>query len=259
LKHRPDFEIVIIQDVNIFDFTKKLSQEPKLSKLLNAVQIEALTRKVTRLVRMPEEKWLGSRTDYDNYEIAQFAVDPRDSEYGLSNMLSRSLEVAKATVNRRKEETKLAAIVKDLERDTEAIPETVELRNKLIENVSRLDKQMKEMTAKTEENIDALRKTVGAATDFQDWKVLVTDVERLSKEHVPKEVFESKVNELMGRIDALSSVKEAYDKVLQQQSKLLEQQSSFMTWLKYATVGVPVAIVLVPVIELLIRHALGIA
>lgn len=153
--------------------------------------------------------------------------------------------------------------INSIGKSTSQLIETIErvpqakMRAELLATTKRIDETVKEIR-RLDQSVDKVRKLIGTSTDFQDWRVLIADVERLNREHVPREVFESNVKEINGRIDSLSSVKEAYDKVLQQQSKLLEQQSSFITWIKYATIGVPIAIVLVPVIELLVRHALGI-
>ena len=67
------------------------------------------------------------------------------------------------------------------------------------------------------------------------------------------------------RIDALRDIKEAYDKLLSQQNafmdqqaEVMKQQTSFINWIKYATIIVPIAVVSVPIIEILLRHFIGI-
>jgi len=112
-----------------------------------------------------------------------------------------------------------------------------------------------------DEKINRVRKLVRFSQEYQDWKVLVSDVHRLKGEHVPREVFDAKVDELATRIDSLCVIREAYDKVLAQQTKVIEQQSSFIKWIKYATILLPIAVISVPVIEIIsimIRHSLGI-
>lgn len=119
-----------------------------------------------------------------------------------------------------------------------------------------------------DEEIDKVRQLVGVTKEVQDWKLLVSDVDRLKGEQVPREVFDAKVNELGTRIDSLSEIREAYDKILaqqtefmKQQAEVMKQQSSFIKWTKYATILLPIAVISVPVIEvisILIRHFLGI-
>jgi len=70
---------------------------------------------------------------------------------------------------------------------------------------------------------------VGTKT-FGEWKALLAEIDKINV-----------------RIDALSNIINAYDKVL-------NQQSSFITWIKYATILVPIAVVSVPIIELLLHY-----
>jgi len=156
-----------------------------------------------------------------------------------------------------------------LKKDIEKIPESearaiLEERVKSIEGallkIKRLEK-LDEKVSSIEGEIRGIRTLVGVSEEFRDWRVLALDVSRLKEEHVPKEVFTSEITTLKERIDALSGLREAYDKVLALQSEVVRQQSSFVKWIKYATILLPIAVVSVPAIEiigLLIRHYLGI-
>jgi acetolactate synthase small subunit len=101
-----------------------------------------------------------------------------------------------------------------------------------------------------DKEIGGIREVMGISKEYQDWRLLVSDVHRLKEEHVPREVFIAKVSELSTRIDALAGIKEAYDKIL-------AQQSSFINWIKYSAVFVPIAIACVPIVQTLIQHLLG--
>jgi predicted transcriptional regulator len=104
--------------------------------------------------------------------------------------------------------------------------------------------------------IGKVRQLVGVTKEFQDWKLLVSDVDRLKGEHVPREVFESKLRELSTKIEAYEKIEEAYERLSTQQEKVLEQQSSFLKWIKYSTILVPIAVAVIPVIEYLLRYLL---
>lgn len=101
-----------------------------------------------------------------------------------------------------------------------------------------------------EDDLLGVRRLVGTQT-FGEWKVLLSEIDKMNT-----------------RIDAFSEIKDAYDKVLaqqnefmKQQAEVMKQQSSFIKWIKYATILLPVAVISVPVIEIisiLIRHFLGI-
>jgi len=180
----------------------------------------------------------------------------------LSKMLSNEVNDLLKT---QREREKIEETVGDIRRDVEAIPEKVELRNKIIEATGRLEEQIKKLDKKYEEEISGFRKIVGTTKEFQDFRVFTTDVTDLKKSHVPREVFDAKVSELHTRINSLSEMKTEYDKLLsqqnefmKQQAEVMKQQSSFVTWIKYSTILVPVAVVSAPIIYALLRRFLGI-
>jgi len=150
-----------------------------------------------------------------------------------------------------------------LKKSISKVPES-DIRRELLASTNKIDKSLLEIR-RLDEEIGKVRQLVGATKEIQDWRALISDVDRLKGEHVSREVFDAKVNELHTRIDSLTEIKEAYDKVLEQQNEfmkqqaeVMKQQSSFVTWIKYATILVPIAVVLVPIIDALIRHFLGI-
>lgn len=101
-----------------------------------------------------------------------------------------------------------------------------------LEKLKKIDEYEQKLIFITDE-LTGLRKLVGTKT-FGEWKGLLAEIDKINT-----------------RIDALSGMMNAYDKVL-------SQQSSFITWIKYATILVPIALVSVPIIELLLRHFLGV-
>jgi len=97
-----------------------------------------------------------------------------------------------------------------------------------------------------EDELTGVRKLVGTRT-FGEWKVLLAEIDKVNT-----------------RIDALSNIKDAYDKVLaqqndfmKQQADVMKQQASFVTWIKYSAILMPIAVISVPIIEI-IRIFLGI-
>ena len=135
-----------------------------------------------------------------------------------------------------------------------------DVRDELMGATQKIDGALKEIK-RIDEEIGKVRQLVGISQEYQDWRLLVSDVHTLKGEHVPREVFDSRIGELNTRIDSLSEIKEAYDKILTQQTEFMKQQSSFIKWIKYATILLPIAVISVPVIEIIsiwIRHSLGI-
>jgi|GEM_PF-3487117 hypothetical protein len=151
-----------------------------------------------------------------------------------------------------------------LKKDIARIPEKG-TRDELLIHADKIEGALREIK-RVDEDVSRVRQLVGATKEIQDWRLLVSDVDRLKEEHVPREVFEARIDELTTRINSFSQIKEAYDKVLaqqndfmKQQADVMKQQASFVTWIKYATVLLPVAVVLVPIIDALIRHFIGTA
>lgn len=144
---------------------------------------------------------------------------------------------------------------KGLKKSIAKIPEK-DIREELLANAKKIDSSTQEIR-RMDEEINKMRQLVGVSQEYQDWKVLVSDVHRLKGEHVPREVFESKVKELSTKIEAFEKIEKAYERLSSRQEKVLEQQSSFLNWIKYSTILVPIAVACVPIIQELIRHYLS--
>jgi len=142
-----------------------------------------------------------------------------------------------------------------------------DIKNELLVYMEKVDGALIE-TKRLDDEINKVRQLLGVTKEIQDWKLLISDVGKLKEEHVPREVFNTKVNELNTRINSLSEIKAAYDKILaqqtefmKQQAEVMKQQSSFVKWIKYATILLPIAVISVPIIELIsiiIRRSLNI-
>lgn len=150
----------------------------------------------------------------------------------------------------------LQEIAESLKEDVETISEE-KVRARFEETSSKMNEVLKKFRVidehklkieKMESELSGVRKLVGTKS-YGEWKVLVSEIDKINT-----------------RIDCLKEIREAYDKVLgrqdkfmEQQAEVMKQQSSFLTWIKYATILVPIAVVSVPIIEILIRHFLGIS
>ena len=172
-------------------------------------------------------------------------------------------------MEREKQRKKIENTVNNLKRDIEAIPENIGLKRQIMETATKLDVEIKELHKRVDDEVNAFREIVGKSEKLLDWKMFSGDVEFLKKTHINKETFNSEIKRLEdkinARIDSIHDIKEAYDKVLSQQNNfmkqqadVMKQQSNFINWIKYATILVPIAVVSVPIIEIVLRHFLGI-
>jgi len=182
------------------------------------------------------------------------------------NLLEKDpVEVAREHVSSHERYLERNLIRKDMKQATDLIKSNVnqitdlKLRSRLAKATRKLDDSLSEIRRideherkihLMEKEIVGVRRLVGTET-FGEWKVLLSEIDKMST-----------------RIDALSDIRDAYDKVLaqqnefmKQQSEVMKQQSSFIKWVKYATILLPIAVISVPVIEIIsvvIRHFLAI-
>jgi len=245
----PDMETLIFENEVPEDFFSKISREkPKWLELLGIGKIEDIHRAVEQ---MPQLAWMGdwSAQIVDKSILILRRGDPRSDKYFLSDLAQILIDVEHEPEESRK---KIEETVGDIKRDAEAIP-VEEVRTKIVEATERLEKQIEplyEKYKKLESDVVGVRRLVGTR-GFGEWKVLLSEMDKMNT-----------------RIDALSEIRSAYDKILaqqtefiKQQSEVMKQQSSFIKWIKYATILLPIAVISVPVIEIIsivIRHFLDI-
>ena len=187
-----------------------------------------------------------------HYDGMLFFSNPKDTNPKdlVLKMFYRYRTIVLRSIQRFRIEDSMSKIVKEVKgiKETEVSAPILNALTSIEVSLGKLKKidehEQKLMSMKNE--IVGVRKLIGTKT-FGEWKVLLSEIDKMNT-----------------RIDALSDIKGAYDKVLaqqnafmKQQSEVMKQQSSFIKWVKYATILVPIAVVSVPVIEILLRHFLG--
>jgi hypothetical protein len=99
--------------------------------------------------------------------------------------------------------TSLEKSASGLEASISKLPES-EARSRLDKQAKEIGKALEDIKRVDKELLD-VRKIMGASKEYQDWRVLVSDVDRLKGEHLPKGEFEKEIDRLDERIDALNS------------------------------------------------------
>ncbi len=66
--------------------------------------------------------------------------------------------------------------------------------------VNRLEKQ-EELVTTISEDVDGVRRLVGVSKEFQDWRLLISDVTRLKEEHISKREFDVDIKRLDEKIE----------------------------------------------------------
>lgn len=209
-------------------------------------------------------------TQFLSTEGSMISFSKTPEEHELGDVFFSNIEPKIKASLREKTTKQIESTVDRLKRNAEAIPETIALKTEIMENVEKLGNEMDELRKRVDDEVGAMRKLVGKSENLLDWKMFSGDVDFLKKTHINREIFDSEIKRLEettnARIDSMRDIKEAYDKVFSQQNKFMEQQaevmkqqSSFINWIKYATILVPIAVVSVPIIEIVLRHILGIS
>ena len=291
-KDRPDKEILVTKipkDTDIKRFIDEHSKRfPYWSKQLSDTDLRMFERHKTTLRKdvllkqiTKQRKPLGTTWMYIDSRSSLYSRAFDFRKQGIARFVKETLEHFNREFARILEGLQKISSVERIPADLRAKVGQIKQENirsdlmkltdsieKLIHSYSNRLKDQERLTTAIREDVDGVRQLVGVSTEYQDWKLLVSDVHRLKGEHVPKEIFDAKVGELGTRIDSLSEIREAYDKILaqqtefmKQQAEVMRQQSSFIKWIKYATILLPIAVISVPIIEIisvLIRHYLNI-
>ena len=232
---------------NVEDFLESHSEYGKYAWGLNVVSINGKDLKVS------------SKEDYvslgaKDYFGIMFFSNPM-FKFTSRELALRIFSENKMWVLRSIQQSKIArstSEILDKVEETEgakAISLEVKSIREALDKLKKIDDYDQKLVS-IEDNLLGVRKLVGTQT-FGEWKVLLSEIDKMNT-----------------RIDAFSEIKDAYDKVLaqqnefmKQQAEVIRQQSSFIKWIKYATILLPIAVISVPVIEIisvLVRHLLGI-
>ena len=253
----PDMEIETLENVAFENFSLETLRKMGLLKSLGIREIRRITKEIEKATRnVVKEGWLSFWTLLEKSllfsysEESQFLMRP----FEFANDIYICFKDEILDTLREKQRKRIEKTVEDIKRDASAIEET-ELRTRILGKTERLEGQVKklgEQQRKLREEVVGVRKLVGTSKTFGEWKSLLTEIDKMNT-----------------RIDAFSGIKDAYDKVLaqqnefmKQQAEVMKQQSNFIKWIKYATILLPIAVISVPVIEIisvLIRHYLGIS
>lgn len=247
-KQYPDLETFVYENMPKHIIISKIQKEEP--KWLQSVSLEKIKEAIRSIRRTTTERkdWTAADATREIF-LLWFSFDCRSDKDFLAET---SLQILGIYLDTEKSRTEIKETVSDIKRDAQSI-EVEELRTKILEKTAILEKQIEPLYGKfkkLEDDLVGVRKLVGSET-YGEWKSLLSEIDKINT-----------------RIDAVSDIRSAYDKVLaqqnefmKQQSEVMKQQSNFIKWIKYATVLLPIAVISVPIIEIIsiiIRHYLGI-
>ena len=135
-----------------------------------------------------------------------------------------------------------------IKHSTDGLRETIEkipekdIRNELLTNTKKIDMSLLEIK-RLDEEIGKVRHLVGITKEIQDWKLLVTDVNRLKGEHVPKEVFDAKIERLDEKIEkGLENLNKRVDEGIKALNTRIEDLKAMKFWSKRTLLDIALAL-----------------
>jgi hypothetical protein len=247
----PDESIIALEKVSTDEIYQKLTSEPRLLRWTGEKVTALLARNVHMMTSDAEkdkEIWLRASIDFPLQKgiiyvfrgNLLYSADP----YVFSNMLFEDMMHTIRRFTKKQQLEKIEEAVTNIKKEAETIPKT-ESRDRIITSTVELEKSMKRVAdidrkqEELEHEMSGVRRLIGSRT-FGEWKVLLAEMDKMNV-----------------RIDSLSKIQEAYEKVLAQQADVMKQQAGFVTWIKYSTILMPIAVISIPIIEI-VRILLGI-
>lgn len=139
---------------------------------------------------------------------------PQDPSVAVRNILEH-LMTSLGLISRKRQIGVIEQSTNGLRRHISRLPQK-DVRDDIEEITGKIDTALKEMKridehekklVSFEKDMTGMRRLVGESKEFQDWRVMVSDVDILKKNHVSKELFESEIKRLDQRIESLREIK----------------------------------------------------
>ena len=190
-------EIIVYENIEFADFWRNKLRQKKLNELFGEEGISFIKKYFMPHLGIPNNYW----TFWDSKTIIlNFSFDPRTIENVIALLLFGIVERIVDGMRQEKQRKKIESTVTDIKRFAEDIPETVQLKNKIIESTKRLEGQIKELNKKFEKEVAVLRDLKEVKEQFS-WRASSFDVKRLKETYLDKEVFDAHVKRLDEKIE----------------------------------------------------------
>lgn len=95
-------------------------------------------------------------------------------------------------------------IIKSKPLNTVELTEITKEIDSALQEIKRIDEHDKKLVS-VEKDIVGMRRIVGESKDFQEWRVLTPEVQRLKDEHISRKEFESDIKRLDEKIDSVNT------------------------------------------------------
>jgi hypothetical protein len=136
-----------------------------------------------------------------------------------------------------------------IERSTDGLKKSIakisedDIRNEMYATMKDMGFALREIK-RLDDDMSKMRQLVGSSQEYQEWKLLVSDVDRLKGEHVPREVFDAHIERIDEKIDkGLDSLNTRIEKGLGALSIRIEDLKAIKFWSKRTILDIVLAII----------------
>ena len=148
-----------------------------------------------------------------------FAIDAADSDAVAERIIGK----ISVRINAKFRDKQIASIehttasLKDYINKSEPTDkvELTEITKKIdtaLQEIKRIDEHDKKILS-VEKDIVGMRRLVGESKEFQEWRALTSDVQRLKDEHVARKEFDANIRRLDEKIDSVNTLSETLEKL----------------------------------------------
>lgn len=194
-----------------------------LKSKLDAFKTSAHTRGDLSKVLVKDGKveggtWAALEENASVYSFGDLQKEHPDPTKYAEEIFENLRETAQRMLERRKRITEYGTIeqqIHAIRNDIKRIEDS-SLKASMLESAKKIDEAIssirtlevhEQRLSQMEQEIGGVRKMIGTTKEYQDFRVLATDVDDLKKSHVGKDIFESEIKRLDQRIDGLKEIR----------------------------------------------------
>jgi hypothetical protein len=205
-------------DLKIYEHIKEDPASFVEDKISRFKEKRGLSKIILKRGKIHGGSWVGLGENASAYFFDDIQTEhPNPEKYGeeilktVRDQVQERLRARKRIIEYGAIEEEIRAIRLDIKRIEDS-----GLRARMLESTKKIDEAIstvktlevhEQRLSQIEQEIGGVRKMIGTTKEYQDFRVLATDVNDLKRSHVHKDVFESEIKRLDQRIDSLREIR----------------------------------------------------
>jgi hypothetical protein len=190
---------VAFENVAFEDFSSRFLREIELLRSIDTREFQ----EIVSFVRGTARGYLGGHWRLFTKAFVGVTGDIRPVSKLLSDKALMNIDSIIVSIDKKEQRRRIKEAIEVIKKDAETI-DGEKLRRKVMMNIGRLEKRIKEMNTKFEDSTNRLRRMIGTSEKYLDWKAFSSDIEHLKETHVTKGEFKSEIKRLGEKIDAVN-------------------------------------------------------